>query len=43
VKAAGTILPIGSIKRPTWLFTKKKAREMGKKRWSSLPPAELDA
>ena len=25
---------------PTWLFTKKKAREMGAKRWSALTPAQ---
>jgi len=24
--------------RPTWLFTRKKSREMGKKRWSMLSP-----
>jgi hypothetical protein len=29
-----------SAKRPTWLFTKKKAREMGKKRWSLLTPEQ---
>jgi hypothetical protein len=28
-------------KRPAWLFTKKKAREMGKKRFSIMTPAEL--
>jgi hypothetical protein len=26
--------------RPTWLFSKEKAREMGKKRWSTLTPAQ---
>jgi hypothetical protein len=29
-----------SSMRPTWLFTKKKARELGKKRWSKLTPAQ---
>jgi len=29
-----------SSTRPTWLFTKKKAREMGTKRWSMLTPAQ---
>src|SRR5205085_9844902 len=28
-------------KRPTWLFTRKKAREMGKKRFSLMSPKEL--
>jgi hypothetical protein len=28
-------------KRPVWLFTKKKAREMGKKRMSCMTPAQL--
>jgi hypothetical protein len=31
-------LAIASKARPTWLFTKKKAREMGSKRWSMLSP-----
>lgn len=26
--------------RPAWLFTRDKAREMGKKRWSTLTPAQ---
>lgn len=26
--------------RPAWLFTREKAREMGKKRWSNLTPEE---
>jgi hypothetical protein len=26
--------------RPAWLFTKKKAREMGIKRWSTMPDAK---
>lgn len=29
-----------SSARPTWLFTKKKAREMATKRWSSMPEAK---
>lgn len=29
-----------SSTRPTWLFTKEKAREMGKKRWSAMSPAK---
>jgi len=28
------------IERPTWLFSKKKAREMGKKRFSLMSPKE---
>jgi len=31
---------IGGIERPTWLFTKDKAREMGKKRFATMTPAE---
>ncbi len=27
-------------KRPTWLFTRKKAREMGKKRFSTMTPLQ---
>lgn len=26
--------------KPAWLFTKEKAREMGKKRWSAMSPSE---
>jgi len=32
---------IAGSKRPAWLFTKKKAREMGKKRMLSMSPAQL--
>jgi len=28
-------------KQPAWLFTKRKAREMGKKRFSTMTPAQL--
>lgn len=31
---------IGGKVRPTWLFTKDKAREMGKKRWANLTPEQ---
>lgn len=29
-----------SSAKPAWLFTKKKARELGRKRWSRLTPAQ---
>lgn len=28
------------IVRPAWLFTKEKAREMGKKRWAGMSPSK---
>ena len=31
---------MAGIVRPTWLFTKDKAREMGKKRFSTMNPAQ---
>jgi hypothetical protein len=32
---------IAGITRPTWLFTKKKAQEMGKKRFAAMSPERL--
>jgi hypothetical protein len=36
-----SVPPNAGTKRPTWLFTKKKAREMGKRRFASMTPAQL--
>lgn len=39
-KRKRTVPAIGGRQRPTWLFTKDKAREMGKKRFAAMTPAQ---
>jgi hypothetical protein len=40
-KRVHNLPPIAGKVRPTWLFKKKKAREMGKKRFALMTPAQL--
>jgi hypothetical protein len=39
-KRKRSVPPSAGMKQPAWLFTKKRAREMGLKRWSKLNPAQ---